>query len=364
MNAPMRLTTRLVILIGCGVCLGLLLCLVLRAGPGKSPALECANPVYDFGIVSPSTILHHSFALRNGGKAPLKIERLKSSCGCISAEIHEPVIRPGTMTHMEVSFVAPDMRGPYKGSIMAMTNAPDKSHFIFQVVADVLREVEIQPAPIDFGIIRRDQLPAMRRAILVFAHADANAVREPYLQSDQEWLCLRAQGESTLVERPFEVLLQREIPNGPIEAYVSVFDQREQKCLARTPVIGEVRGNAYAKPNRVVLDLSSGADQEPKSVEILSSHGRPEIRRAELSETLSPYLFVTVESAESRVRLSLNSTAVRQAGSSIPKAIKGRIHLDIQFAPPTQEGSSSSKNDRSAEETTEGLDVPVLGYTH
>jgi hypothetical protein len=92
-----------------------------------TPQAEMAPRFYDFGTLSKSQEVSHSFILTNRGDAPLIITNAYATCGCTSAEISAAVIPPGKAVLVTVYF-SPSM--PMDGSqairrgIILETNDP------------------------------------------------------------------------------------------------------------------------------------------------------------------------------------------------------------------------------------------------
>lgn len=59
------------------------------------PALTCENTDYDFGEVRRGDVVEHSFLFENTGIAPLRLLKVKPSCGCTAVD-YDRVIEPGT----------------------------------------------------------------------------------------------------------------------------------------------------------------------------------------------------------------------------------------------------------------------------
>ena len=55
-------------------------------GPGEPrPVIQCKDPVKDFGTIWVGPVLEHSFTIENTGEAPLRITKVRPSCGCTIA---------------------------------------------------------------------------------------------------------------------------------------------------------------------------------------------------------------------------------------------------------------------------------------
>lgn len=75
---------------------------VLRAA--DVPELTCDAPVFDFGTLSSSQVVAHTFFLRNAGTATALITRVHTTCRCTVAEPARRLIPPGATESVAVRF--------------------------------------------------------------------------------------------------------------------------------------------------------------------------------------------------------------------------------------------------------------------
>src|SRR5207247_10528831 len=64
-----------------------------RAAAG--PELVSEEPVFEFGTVEHGTSVDHTFRVRNAGHAELRIDHVKTSCGCLAGLASSADIPPG-----------------------------------------------------------------------------------------------------------------------------------------------------------------------------------------------------------------------------------------------------------------------------
>jgi len=70
---------------------------VCRAG------LVCEEPVFDYGTVSASHQVVHSFELRNAGTNTVKILKVRKTCGCVATVTSKKDVEPGGTAEIKVS---------------------------------------------------------------------------------------------------------------------------------------------------------------------------------------------------------------------------------------------------------------------
>ncbi len=62
---------------------------------GPQPKIVVAEDFYNFGLIGPTDVVTHDFAIKNEGDAPLTIHRAYTTCGCTTADFSATVIPPG-----------------------------------------------------------------------------------------------------------------------------------------------------------------------------------------------------------------------------------------------------------------------------
>jgi hypothetical protein len=125
-----------------GLCLILPLALVgacRKDAPAPSPAdsasptsgqpkLELPNRRHDFGALDEGVSASHEFTLKNSGTAPLKIDQVRTTCGCTVAELETKELGPGASTKLAVKFNTKNRQGAQRKTITITSNDPESPH--------------------------------------------------------------------------------------------------------------------------------------------------------------------------------------------------------------------------------------------
>src|SRR5437879_12480307 len=102
------------------------LALVFAAGLGAAeegrPRVALDEPVFDFGTVDRGARVDHTFRVPNRGGATLRIDHVKSSCGCTVAVLSEREVPPGGADSVGVSHSTTRRAGPPTKNLTAYTN--------------------------------------------------------------------------------------------------------------------------------------------------------------------------------------------------------------------------------------------------
>ncbi len=118
-----------------------------------SPELSAPDTEVHFGEILQGTRASHTFVFRNSGESDLRIERVRSSCGCTAALLSNSRLAPGEQGEVEAVFDAGRFRGEVSKNITLHTNAPKTPRATFVVRATVVPEIDFSPPAVDFGAL-------------------------------------------------------------------------------------------------------------------------------------------------------------------------------------------------------------------
>ena len=116
-----------------------------------APVLQASEPKYDFGEVFQGEKVRHVFEFVNEGDETLKIERVRSSCGCTAVMVSEKSIPPGGKGELQANFDSARFRGSVSKTIYLYSNDPVSPVVQFYIKGKVLETVVVNPAQINFG---------------------------------------------------------------------------------------------------------------------------------------------------------------------------------------------------------------------
>lgn len=106
-------------------------------GREPSPDIVVVPQVIDLGKVDKEKEGIGRFEVRNKGEGTLIIDRVRTSCGCTSAEISSKVIKPGGKERLKVAFSS-SREGPFKEYIYIESNDPDEPRKRLVIYGDVI----------------------------------------------------------------------------------------------------------------------------------------------------------------------------------------------------------------------------------
>jgi hypothetical protein len=146
--------------------LALILVLILfSAGSifaGKGPKIKFKEESKDFGKMKQGKVLTHIFVFENEGDETLKINRVKTSCGCTAALLSNKEIAPGGKGEIKLTYNTRGFQGKNTKYIDVESNDPAQPRKRLAVSV----EIEVPPRPkifldryaIDLGLILENEV--------------------------------------------------------------------------------------------------------------------------------------------------------------------------------------------------------------
>jgi hypothetical protein len=125
-----------------------------NAGEATYARLQFVERAYDFGTLYQNEEVSHAFTFRNSGTGVLRIEKVKSSCGCTAALPEKRQLEPGDETTLAVTFRSGSMRDRVTKHIYVDTNDAVEPSTTLTITATVKVEVDISPRSVYIGDLR------------------------------------------------------------------------------------------------------------------------------------------------------------------------------------------------------------------
>jgi uncharacterized protein DUF1573 len=119
------------------------------------PRLAFTETVFDFGKVEQGDQVNHLFRFTNQGGRDLRIESVKTSCGCTAAVISSEVTAPGQEGTISATFDTTKFFGEKVKEVTVHSNDPMQPVVTLTLQGEIAVEVEVNPAQLYLGKIRR-----------------------------------------------------------------------------------------------------------------------------------------------------------------------------------------------------------------
>jgi len=103
------------------------------------PAIYFPETQHDFGQVNEGNIVEYIFKFVNNGSSVLKIDDIKTSCGCTAALVSNKVLEPGQEGTLEVKLDTKNRTGKMSRTITIKSNDQKEQNKVLTVYADVLK---------------------------------------------------------------------------------------------------------------------------------------------------------------------------------------------------------------------------------
>ena len=125
----------------------------------NGPKLVVDEPVYNIGDIYQGESAEHVFIVRNDGSEPLKIESVRSSCGCTAAMMDKEELAPGETAELKAVFNSSRFKGAVSKKIFINSNDPDYPITTLELKSVVDIDIEVNPSRIYFhGLKAGEQL--------------------------------------------------------------------------------------------------------------------------------------------------------------------------------------------------------------
>ncbi|UCH65001.1 MAG: DUF1573 domain-containing protein [Ignavibacterium sp.] len=110
---------------------------VEKANNDAQPVLKFSETQHDFGKIEQGKVVEHTFKFQNTGKSILKINDIKTSCGCTAALVSNEKIAPGEEGTLLVELDTKNRRGKMSRTITINSNDPKEPTKVLTVYADI-----------------------------------------------------------------------------------------------------------------------------------------------------------------------------------------------------------------------------------
>jgi len=114
------------------------------------PVIGCDSPVFQFNHVIDGTVINHIFYMKNEGDHFLKIDKVKTGCGCSTVDF-DTNIAPGKTGKIELKIDTDGYGGTiYEDEIIVESNDPNTPIFKLKAIGPVDSLAEIKPKGVSF----------------------------------------------------------------------------------------------------------------------------------------------------------------------------------------------------------------------
>jgi uncharacterized protein DUF1573 len=279
-------------------------CLTGVSAAMAGPRADVPERVFDFGAVDRGVPVAHVFRIANPGDADLRIEQVKSSCGCTVAVVSARDIAPGGEGRVEVTLDTARIAGPTTKVVSVYTNDPEQGVLGLSLTGEVRSDLVTTPSPLYLGRVHRGE-PVRREVTIVPGGTPPSTVT--HVEQTSAYL------RTTLEARPdgpgqrLVVELDGDVPLGRLSESIRLFTTSPREPIMTLTVLGSVEGDVAVLPPQVTFGVARPGDAPERELVIRSRRGRPlTVTRVAVPEDVVSYrLSTTQEGIEYRLALRL-----------------------------------------------------------
>jgi len=253
------------------------LALVFAAGLGAAeegrPRVALDEPVFDFGTVDRGARVDHTFRVPNRGGATLRIDHVKSSCGCTVAVLSEREVPPGGEARVGVSLDTARLAGRTTKTVNVYTNDPDAPVVGLSLAGQVLADLILTPQPLYLGHLRRGE--AVRREVIVTSGRPGERYVVERVEPTSPHLHARLEPRPDGPGQRLVVELDRDLPLGRFNEQLRLHTTSPREPVLTLPVFGSVEGDVVVLPPQVTFGVTRGGAAPERELYIRNRGTRP-----------------------------------------------------------------------------------------
>ncbi len=286
----------------------------------QAPRIVFQELLYDFGTVEQGDQVNHLFKFTNQGSQDLRIESVKTACGCTAAVISSEVIAPGQEGTISATFDTSKFFGERVKTVSVHSNDPLQPVATLTLQGVIAVEVSIEPAQLYLGRVRRGADTTHTIELLHDANkpiAITNAtVASPLVSLRSEDLEKNGKKGKKLF-----VTLRKNAPLGRVSTDITVTTSSQKHPTLAIPVFGHIEGDLLVQPPQVSFGVVRKGDTKQQDIRIKSRATKPiHIVRTQSSTPLIIAEVATVKDGEEyTVALKVN-----------PEGTPGQIRGEVQ----------------------------------
>jgi Protein of unknown function (DUF1573) len=286
-----------------GVGLAVFLC-AARGLCQDTPRLALDQPAFDFGTVERGARVEHTFRLMNRGATLLRIEQVKSTCGCTVAVLSERDVPPGSEGRVAVTLDTAKLAGRTTKIVSVYTNDPTSPVVGLALSGQVNADLVVTPTPLYLGRVRRGQ--GVRREVLITPGTPAAIYSVTTIERAHPALHARleplpdAPGQRLIVE------LDRDMPLGRFSEKLVLRTTSPREPTITLPVFGSVEGDVIVLPPQVTFGTTRGESPPERDLYIRNRGARPlAVTRVTVPDVISYSLSSVEDGVEYKLTLRL-----------------------------------------------------------
>jgi hypothetical protein len=237
--------------------------------PSGPPRVVFSESVFDFGKVEQGAQVNHLFRFTNQGGQDLRIESVKTSCGCTAAVISSEVIGPGQEGTISATFDTTRFSGEKAKTVGVYSNDPLRPVTTLTLQGEITVEVEVDPPQLYLGRVRRGE-ETVRSVDVVYDASKSISITK--VENSSPLLTVRAQDidQQGRQGKKLIVTLKKDAPLGRLNDEIKVTTTSEKRPVIEIPVFGSIEGDLVVAPPQVSFGVVRRGEGKTQEVSIKS----------------------------------------------------------------------------------------------
>ena len=272
---------------------------------GAAPRIAVPERVFDFGPVERGTRLEHVFRIVNEGDSELRIEQVKSSCGCTVALASARDLPPGGEGRVHVTLDTARMAGPTTKVVNVYTNDPAESIVGLSMTGQIRSDLVVAPSPLYLGRVHHGE--PTRREVSIKPGGVHAAHRVTHVEHSSAFLRTTLEPQPDGPGQRLVVELDRGVPLGRLSESVRLFTTSAREPIMTLTVLGSVEGDVAVLPPQIAFGVARPGDAPERELVIRNRSRRPfAVTRVAVPDEFVTYRLSTAEDGvEYRLALRL-----------------------------------------------------------
>jgi len=297
-----------------------------------APRLELSATHLDLGTVSATQTVTGTVTLRNSGRAPLRIEATKASCGCTIAELGKHDFAPGEQADLKIKIVANSSLDP-SATVAIASNDPTNPVQLITIKAHRPVVPVVTPSVLQFQGEGRADLPTTREVFVsadrfdIFAGGNRITATTPC-----GFLALSTDCETMPFKCRVEVRLLETSPRGHLQTTIHLSDQAGFVNDV-VKVEAQIRSSHFLRQPPLIVARYGPEEDGPPTDGVTLRHRRgaaPDIQGLVFSTEIAGLLTADVVAQDSEVtRLRISHRVLPISHHVLPAMLDGYLAIHV-----------------------------------
>ncbi len=286
------------------------------------PDISFINPEHDFGEIFRGNKVVHVYKFENKGKSELKIDKVRSSCGCTAAVISSKNIEPGKFGELKVTFNTQSYNGKVSKNVTVYSNDPDTPKHVLKLTGVVIEEVAVQPKRVNISKVVKGLGSTINLSVKSLTDLKLKIKKIESTNKNVEVNFKKNKDNKTKDEYIVTVALKKDTDYGRVNGNLFIFTNSKNQEKITVPFYGEVIGDFAVYPPKISYGIVDKGREIAYPVFVTAYNKDVKIERLEVTPE-----FVEAEMTESKNRKKTSKILVSLKKNAPEGKIKGELRI-------------------------------------